>query len=151
VRGILGALLVIAGAFLLSGIAAPNTGPIHLLGTILIVSACACWGLDNNFTQRVSIRDTRQIVAIKGLVGGLVGLALAYLSGQARVWPPVLATLLILLLGAVSYGLSIVLFIRGLRELGVVVTGALFALAPGIAAVLSWIVLREPVHPGGLL
>src|SRR5262249_58575883 len=48
--------------------------------------------------------------------------------------------------GCVSYALSIVLFIRGLRQLGVMHTGALFALAPGFATVLSWLVLHEPVR-----
>src|SRR5205823_5650170 len=72
---------------------------------------------------------------------GLRGIALVIVAAVASV----------LVVGAVSYGLSIVLFIRGLRELGVMHTGALFALAPGMAAVLSWLVLREPVHPLALL
>lgn len=43
------------------------------------------------------------------------------------------------------------LFIRGLRELGVMHTGTLFALAPGFATLLSWLILREPVHGAVLL
>jgi len=150
-RGVGGILLVLAGAFLLSGIGSHASGANHLLGPILIVAACACWGLDNNFTQRVSLRDARQIVAIKGLAGGMISLTLAFLFGQAVRWPGATTVLVVALVGSVSYGLSIVLFIRGLRELGVVHTGALFALAPGLAAVLSWIFLHEPVHPAALL
>src|SRR4030067_606892 len=39
-------------------------------GSALVVGACALWGLDNNLTQRVSLRDARLIVAVKGLAGG---------------------------------------------------------------------------------
>ena len=79
-----------------------------------------------------------------------MNLGLAAVFGQLGNWSSAsLASVLVV--GAVSYGLSIVLFIRGLRELGVMHTGALFALAPGMAAVLSWLVLREPVHPLALL
>jgi drug/metabolite transporter (DMT)-like permease len=149
-RGLRGIALVIVGAVTLSSVGGPAGGMTRPAGVLLIVAACACWGLDNNFTQRISLRDARQIVAIKGLVGGAVNLGLAAVFGQLGNWSPAsLASVLVV--GAVSYGLSIVLFIRGLRELGVMHTGALFALAPGIAAVLSWLVLREPVHPLALL
>jgi len=149
-RGLRGIALVIAGAVALSSIGGSAAGATRPLGALLIVAACACWGLDNNFTQRISLRDARQIVAIKGLVGGAANLGLAALFGQFGNWNSTsLASVLVV--GAASYGLSILLFIRGLRELGVMHTGALFALAPGIAAALSWLVLREPVHPLALL
>ena len=150
-RGTFGILLVLGGALLLSGIGSGRARVGHLLGPALVVVACACWGLDNNFTQRVSIRDARQIVAIKGLVGGAVSLTLAWLLGQARHAPGGVAILSLSLVGALSYGISIALFIRGLRDLGVVHTGALFALAPGFAAALSWVFLREPVGPTGVI
>lgn len=150
-RGVWGIMLILAGAILLSGGGSPGSGPKHFLGPILVVAACACWGLDNNFTQRVSLRDARQIVAIKGLAGGAISLALAFAFGQVARWPGAPTVLFVMLVGSVSYGVSIVLFIRGLRELGVVHTGALFALAPGLAAALSWIFLHEPVHPVALL
>jgi len=136
VRGLRGIAFVIAGAVALSSLGGSAGGATRPLGALLIVAACACWGLDNNFTQRISPRDARQIVAIKGLVGGAANIGLAALFGQLGNWTSAsLASVLVV--GAMSYGLSIVLFIRGLRELGVMHTGALFALAPGIAAVLA--------------
>ena len=150
-RGVGGILLIIAGAILLSGIGSAGARFEHLLGPVLVVAACACWALDNNLTQRVSLRDARQIVAIKGLVGGAVSLLLAFVVGQRVGLPGVRPLFAIVVVGAVSYGASIVLFIRGLRELGVVLTGALFALAPGFAAGLSWMFLDEPVGPTSLL
>jgi drug/metabolite transporter (DMT)-like permease len=149
-RGWGGIGLVIAGAVALSVTGASAPGATRWLGVVLVVAACACWGLDNNLTQRISLRDARQIVAIKGLIGGTTSLILAAAVGQLRAWSPV-DVAGVLAVGAVSYGLSIVLFIRGLRELGVMHTGALFALAPGFAALLSWLVLREPIHVLGAL
>ena len=143
-RGLGGIALVIAGALLLSAPGGTSSAGTRPLGAALVIAACACWALDNNVTQRISVRDARQIVALKGTIGGGASLLLAVLSGQTGGWnaPRVLAAGI---LGAVSYGASIVLFIRGLRVLGVIHTGALFALAPGFAAVLSWAVLREPL------
>jgi drug/metabolite transporter (DMT)-like permease len=149
-RGLRGIGLVIVSAVLLSATGESSAASTRPLGALSIIAACACWGLDNNITQRISLRDARQIVAIKGLAGGATSLGLAALVGQRGDWSG--ATIVSLgLVGAVSYGLSIVLFVRGLRELGVMHTGALFALAPGFAAVLSWIVLREPIHWVALL
>ena len=69
-RGWRGIALLIAGAVLLSGAGESAGGVTRPLGAFLVVAACACWGLDNNVTQRISLRDARQIVAIKGVVGG---------------------------------------------------------------------------------
>src|SRR5216117_3874014 len=150
-RGMGGILLIIGGAILLSGIGQTDAGATRPLVALLVIAACACWGLDNNLTQRISLRDARYIVAIKGLVGGAVSLGLAFLFGQAGGWPDVKSVLAVALVGSISYGLSIVLFIRGLRELGIVHTGALFASAPGFAALLSWVFLHEAMHPAALL
>ncbi|MFH1143408.1 MAG: DMT family transporter [Candidatus Eisenbacteria bacterium] len=149
-RGWVGALAVFGGAALLS---LPGGGPMPVpnrwTGIVLVVGACALWGLDNNLTQRVSLRDARQITAVKGLAGGFLSLLLAAACGGFGQWNGsrlALATAI----GAVSFGLSIALFVRGLRRLGVIQTGMLFALAPGFAAILSWIFLREPIVVRGL-
>lgn len=150
-RGWLGALAILVGAVLLSlphGEAASI--PTRWTGIALVAGACALWGLDNNLTQRVSLRDARQIVAIKGFAGGITSLSLAAAFGGFGHWnaPRLLAALAV---GAVSFGLSIVLFVRGLRHLGVIQTGMLFALAPGFAAILSLVLLHETLAVWGLL
>lgn len=115
-----------------------------------MVGACAFWGLDNNLTQRISIRDARQIVAVKGLLGGMVSLAVAAGIGGFGHWTStrVLAACIV---GAVSFGLSVVLFVRGLRRLGVLQTGILFSLAPGFAAALCWIFLGDRIAAAELV
>ncbi len=143
-RGAGGIALVLAGAVALSAGAGGAGGAVTAHGALLVALACLCWALDNFVTQRISLQDARLIVAVKGIAGGLVNLALAALCGQLGRWTPA-DVIGVALLGCLSYGLSIVLFVRGLRALGVTLTGALFATAPGMAAILSWILLREPL------
>jgi drug/metabolite transporter (DMT)-like permease len=150
-RGWLGALAILVGAILLSlpHAEAASTST-RWGGIVLVVGACALWGLDNNLTQHVSLRDARQIVAIKGLAGGTTSLTLAAAFGGFGHWTA-LGVLVVMAVGAISFGLSISLFVRGLRRLGVIQTGMLFALAPGFAAILSWLFLRETISAWGLL
>jgi hypothetical protein len=48
------------------------------------------------------------------------------------------AAALALALGAVSYGVSLVLYVRAARALGAARTGMLFAVAPFVGALLAW-------------
>ena len=54
------------------------------------------------------------------------------------------------LVGFFGYGLSLVLFVLALREIGAARTGAYFFTAPFIGAVVGLIALREPLT-GGLI
>lgn len=36
------------------------------LGSVLVLLACVCWGLENNCTRKLSVKDPLQIVVIKG-------------------------------------------------------------------------------------
>jgi EamA-like transporter family len=55
------------------------------------------------------------------------------------------------LLGFIGYGLSLVLFVLALREIGTARTGAYYSTAPFIGAVIAFVVLREPVTPALLI
>ncbi len=110
-------------------------------GSLLIMAACALWGLDNNLTRHVSLRDPKAIVIVKGFCAGSVSLALAALLGRPFPSPGRVAAALAL--GALSYGASIALFVRSLRALGAARTGALFGTAPFLAAGVSVLVFRE--------
>jgi drug/metabolite transporter (DMT)-like permease len=111
-------------------------------GALLIVGACALWGLDNNLTRHVSLRDPKTIVILKGLGAGCFSLLLAL--ALRRPFPPFGSAAAALALGAVSYGASIAFFVRSLRKLGAARTGALFGTAPFLAAGLSLAIFREP-------
>ena len=135
----LGMLAIVGGGVLLSWGGTPETGVSW--GVVAIAAACGGWALDNNLTRKISASDPVQIAAIKGLVAGMTNLALALGTGAA--WPPVDVVLSAATLGLVAYGLSLVLFIVGLRHLGSARTGAYFSCAPFIGAALSLLLLRE--------
>ncbi len=143
-------LMTCAGVFLSWD---PGRGRFEITGSLLVLAAMICWGLDNNFTRNIADRDPVLIARIKGLVSGFVSLSLALLLGL-RI--PFDATLFgALVLGAFSYGISLVLYIRALAHLGAFRAGAFFSFAPFIGAIVSLAVLPEPVRwvlaPGAAL
>jgi hypothetical protein len=74
-RLLLGAFAILVGAALLSW---QGTASFEW-GALLITGACLCWGIDNNFTRKLSSADPVQIAMLKGLVAGTVNLALSRL------------------------------------------------------------------------
>jgi drug/metabolite transporter (DMT)-like permease len=141
-REVWGALAILAGATLVAWAGAAQGGANFWHGPLLLLAAGLAWGLDNNFSQRISARDPLQIAAIKGVVAGAVNLALASVTeGLPHLSPALLGS--VFAVGFVCYGLSVVLFMTSLRHLGAARTSALFATAPGFAMVLSWAFLRE--------
>lgn len=122
-------------------------------GPLMIAAACACWAIDNNFTQKVSASDPIQIAALKGGVAGGVNLAIGLaLTGSMPGFDKVIAAGM---LGFFGYGLSLVLFVLALRQLGSARTGAYFSTAPFVGAILSLLIWKDPLTPlliaGGVL
>ncbi|MFA5033546.1 MAG: DMT family transporter [bacterium] len=119
----------------------PTLGNFNVLGPLLIVVAMICWGIDNNLTRNISDKDPIQIAIIKGFVAGIVSLSLGMALGWRMSFNS--GILFALLLGALSYGISLVLFIYALKGLGASRTGLFFSFAPFIGAVVSLIILKE--------
>ncbi|HEX3453101.1 MAG TPA: EamA family transporter, partial [Gaiellaceae bacterium] len=146
-RALLGAVLIFGGAVALGA----GTGATRAdwVGIALIAGACACWALDNNVTQSLTLRDPRTIVLVKCGVAGACNLALALTIGQQL---PAIAYLAAALgLGAVSYGISILLDAHALRILGAAREAAVFAVAPFVGALLAPFVLPESIGVGELV
>jgi drug/metabolite transporter (DMT)-like permease len=118
-----------------------QAGGFDPLGPVLVVLAMICWGVDNNLTRAISSRDAVQITMVKGAVAGSTSLAIAWALGMVVPLDPILG--FALLLGALSYGISLVLFIRALEGLGSARTGAFFSVAPFVGAVASILILGE--------
>jgi drug/metabolite transporter (DMT)-like permease len=138
-RLLLGAFAILAGAALLSWQGRATFD----LGAVLIVGACVAWGIDNNLTRKLSSADPVQIAMVKGLVAGSVNLTLALAQGAAL---PETGTILAAgVVGFLGYGVSLALFVLGLRYLGTARTGAYFSLAPFIGAVLAVLLLHDPI------
>ncbi|MDO5783549.1 MAG: DMT family transporter [Eubacteriales bacterium] len=110
-------------------------------GSLFVLLATACWGLENNCTRNISAKSTYQIVVLKGLFSGGGSVVIAFLLGEQ--FPSVRYVLFAMLLGFVAYGLSIFMYIRAQRELGAAKTSAYYAIAPFIGAFLSFLLLGE--------
>lgn len=121
----------------------PERGAFDAFGPLLVLGAMICWGLDNNLTRNISDRDPVLIAGIKGLVAGGFSLGLAAALGEGLSPGP--AVILALVVGAICYGFSLVLFILSLRRLGAFRTGTLFSLAPFVGAAASIPILGEPL------
>ena len=137
-RLLIGAFAILAGALLLSWQGGPRGVGI---GTVAIAGACLAWGIDNNLTRKLSASDPVQIAMIKGLAAGAVNFGLALATGAHL---PGIGTLAGAgIVGFFGYGVSLVLFVLGLRYLGTARTGAYFSTAPFIGAVLSLLMFHE--------
>ena len=134
-RIFLGAIAILAGAVVLSWPQGPITNPQLDWGSVLIVLACVAWGIDNNLTRKLSAADPLQIAMIKGLAAGTVNLALALARGATV--PGISTLAAAATVGFFGYGVSLVLFVLGLRHLGTARTGAYFSTAPFIGATLA--------------
>jgi drug/metabolite transporter (DMT)-like permease len=145
-RGLVSALLTIVGAAVLSqgSLSGANT-----LGGALIALATLAWGIDNNLSQRLSLRDPIQIATAKAAGASLPMLAVALLLGHPI--PPVTATLALLGIGALGYGISIWLDLLALRDLGAAREAVLFSTAPFVGALFSVVVLRDSLSAPLLL
>lgn len=80
---------------------------------------------------------------IKGLAAGSVNLFLGKSIGEP--WPEPWFTGGALVLGSLSYGVSLLCYILALRHLGSARTAAHFGTAPFIGAILSVVILAEPL------
>lgn len=131
IREIGATMCIFGGAGLLSY--GPGVISAHGVGIISIIGACACWAIDNNLTQRLSVRNPLAVARVKGLSAGGFALGLAWLLNQN--FPDAAAIGLLMGLGFVGYGVSVVLDIYALRLLGAAREAAFFATAPFIGAV----------------
>ena len=97
-------------------------------GSLLVLGAACCWGLENNCTRMLSSKSSVQITTIKGIFSGLGSLVIALVIHEPLPkLPLILATMA---LGFVSYGLSIHFYIQAQRDLGAAKTSAYYAIAP---------------------
>ena len=134
------ALIIIASAILT--FSAGNSFSLSN-GSLYILLACVSWGIENNCTRQLSFKDPVQIVTIKGFGSGIGALIVCALWGQFTL--NALYIICALLLGFVSYGLSILFYVFAQRSLGAVRTSIYYSIAPFIGVILSWLVLREGI------
>jgi drug/metabolite transporter (DMT)-like permease len=111
------------------------------LGSLFIILACVCWGVENNCTRKLSEKDPLEIVLLKGIFSGLGSVIIGLCIGEriSTLW----SVLAVLAVGCVAYGLSIFFYVYAQRLLGAARTSAYYAIAPFIGTLLSLIIFRD--------
>ena len=140
--GWLGVTGMIAAGLILAG----GGGWPGLLAGLLVAAACTCWGLDNHLTALIDGITPARSTLVKGLVAGATNLVIGLLAAPLAASPALIAVGLIV--GALSYGASIALYIASAHELGATRAQAIFASAPFAGAVFSFTLLGEPFGLG---
>ena len=112
---------------------------------LLVSLACVCWGFDNHFTALIDTLSPERITFLKGLAAGSVNVLIGLgISGHL---PPIHLLGLALLIGAVSYGASILLYVIAAQNLGATRSQILFSSAPFFGILLSILFLKEAFRP----
>lgn len=110
-------------------------------GSLLVLAASCCWGLENNCTRMLSSKSSVQITTIKGLFSGLGSLIVALIAGENI--PEIIWMIAVLLLGFVAYGLSINFYIKAQKHLGAAKTSAYYSIAPFLGVFFGIVLLNE--------
>lgn len=114
------------------------------IGSLFVLGAASCWGLENNCTRMLSSKSSVQITTMKGIFSGLGSLVVALIIGEH--FPTIIYMIAVLILGFISYGLSINLYIKAQKDLGAAKTSAYYAIAPFLGAGFGMLLLHE--RPG---
>lgn len=114
------------------------------IGSLMVLGAATCWGFENNCTRMLSHKSSEEIVIIKGVFSGIGSIITAFILGEQI--PDWIYIVLVLLLGFVSYGLSINFYIMAQAKLGAAKTSAYYSIAPFLGVAFSLLLLGE--RPG---
>lgn len=83
-------------------------------GSLLVIMATVCWGLENNCTRELSSKSTYQIVMLKGLCSGLGALVIALVKKES--FPGFGFIAIALALGFVAFGSALVVVDTFIRQ-----------------------------------
>lgn len=131
-------IIITVASFILSF---ENIGQFNLsFGSIAAILATICWGMENNFTKKLSDHDPIQIVMVKGF-GVFLGSAILAVITREKL-PDLKIIMYSLLLGFIAYGLSIVFYIIAQRYIGAAKTSAYYAVSPFISVLISFCIFK---------
>jgi drug/metabolite transporter (DMT)-like permease len=137
---LLGILFTLAAGIIIS----LNEDMTGLRSGIFVILACISWGIDNHLTAIVDGISSKATTFIKGVVGGIVNVTLGIVLFDALDLLQVQA-LLAILLGMVSYGISIVLYVSASQIIGATRGQILFSTSPLWGIMGATVLLAEPI------
>jgi len=113
-----------------------------LKAVMLVALAYFAWGLDNNLTSLIDGYSTAQITWVKGICAGSIIAPMGWWFGGHASGLQLGAALLI---GAIGYGASLVLYVAGAQQLGATRSQLCFSTAPVFGLAAAWAVFGEPI------
>jgi drug/metabolite transporter (DMT)-like permease len=120
-----------------------NEGHSGVISSSLIIAACICWGFDNHFTALIDGISATQSTFLKGLFAGIIntiiGISISNISISTNF------IIYSLILGSISYGISIVLYIISAQKLGAIRSQIIFSSAPFFGVIFSMLLLSESI------
>jgi len=129
-RVIVAMLAIVAGASLMA-LEHAALGILNV-GVLFVVTATALWAIDNGLSANLSALDARITVFWKSSIGAALSLLVAFAlhepTGSAQTITMIVAV------GAIGYGASLVCYLIAQRHFGVARTASVFAAAPFIGA-----------------
>ena len=134
------AILLITAASIILGFEGAGS-IVFNTGSLYVLLAAACWGLENNCTRMLSSKSSVQITTIKGFFSGMGSFVVALLCREAI--PSILWIGAAMLLGFVAYGLSINFYIKAQKDLGAAKTSAYYSIAPFLGVFFSMLLFHE--------
>ncbi len=140
-RGWISLLLVLAASLFLVWPGGFQFG----FAALFVALACACWGLDNNLTALIGGLTPSQTTLVKGTIAGFTNLGIGLLAERSAATARIAVEVLVV--GALCYGASLVLYITAAQQLGAARSQLVFATAPFLGVLLAWTFLSEPVLP----
>ena len=114
-------------------------------GSLFVLAACVCWGIENNCTRKISSKDPLEIVLLKGIFSGAGSLCIGLTLGERVqfLW----SVFAVMGVGLVAYGLSIFFYVHAQRLLGAARTSAYYAVTPFLGTLLSVLIFRQLPAP----
>jgi drug/metabolite transporter (DMT)-like permease len=134
-----GKALILLGTFM---VVLKSAGALSFsVAGLSVILACLFWGIDNNLTRDIEEMSATVLAGIKGFCAGAFNVLLALVFFPGTTTPSQVTGSLVV--GAMSYGLSLVCFIESLRRIGSARTSTYFAVGPFIGTFLAVLVLGE--------
>jgi drug/metabolite transporter (DMT)-like permease len=105
------------------------------LGALFVLLAVLCWAGDSAIMRPLSDYPASRVVRAKSLVGIAASCLVAFVMREPL--PPLRAAALLVLCGALGYGLSLRLYLMAQRNVGAARTASVFSVAPFFGAVVA--------------
>jgi drug/metabolite transporter (DMT)-like permease len=121
-----------------------STGNISFsLISLLVIIACALYGLENNLTERVSSKNPIEPVMLKCLSVGFITL-LIFLISNTKI-PPLSSSWFVPIIGFITCGVSMIFYVLSTKFIGATRTTTIFSFSPIWSSILSIILFKEKI------